>query len=264
MKMKITLKKNKKKSKNKSPSDAMGVVEHLSEFRKRLITVVAVLAIVTVICFNFSSDVVSLLVETATELGYQLVYLAPAELFTQYIRLSLISGVVLSSPVILYQIWAFIRPGLKKSENVVVFLSLFAGLFCFIVGAAFAYYIAMPLMLNFFITVDKYQTIIATISIQNYLSFVMSTLITFGVVFEMPVIVVLLSQLGLLKPQWLTKSRRIVVVVLFIVGAVITPPDVISQILVSIPMLILFEISVILSKIINRKKIKREKEMDQE
>lgn len=202
---------------------------------------------------------IRIIVGSAQELGYQMVYIAPAELITQYIRLAVVCGLVLSSPIILFEVWAFMRPGLKKSENFTVFLSLFFGLLCFMLGAAFAYFITLPFMLNFFITLDQYQTVTATITIQNYLSFVMSTLITFGIVFEMPVITMLLSNLGILKPQLLTKSRRVVIVVVFIVGAIITPSDVVSQVLVSIPMLILYEISVVLCKIINWKQLKKEK-----
>ncbi|MFZ7119337.1 MAG: twin-arginine translocase subunit TatC [Eubacteriaceae bacterium] len=248
------MKKNKK-------TDVMGVIEHLAEFRKRLIIVIVYFAIITLVSFNFSDNIVKLMIESAQELGYQLVYLAPGELLSQYIKLSIICGIVFSSPIILVQTWSFIRPGLKKSESTIGFLTLFAGLICFLIGAIFSYIIVMPLILSFFINIDQYQTVAATISIQNYLNFVFSTLISFGIVFEMPIITVMLTQIGLLKPQWLIKSRRIVIVVIFVVGAIITPPDIISQILISIPMLILFEISIILSKIINRKKIKKDIEL---
>lgn len=252
------------RKKKKNSKDVMGLVDHLRELRNRLIIVIVVFLAVTIFSFNYVDDIVILLIEYAKKMGYAMVYLSPGELFKEYIRLSIISGIALSSPVIIFQLWAFIRPGLKKGENAVVFLSLLAGLICFLGGAAFAYFIALPMMLNFFATVDHSQAITATISIQNYLSFVMSTLITFGIVFEMPVITALLSQLGLLIPEWLTKGRRVIIVVIFIIGAIITPPDVISQILVSVPMLFLFEISVILCKIINKRKIKREKELGYE
>lgn len=251
-----------RKKKVKSSRNEMGLVEHLSELRNRIMIIVGVLCVITVISFNYSTDIVKILVEIAEEMGYQLVYLAPGELFAQYIKMSIVIGIVFSSPIILYQVWAFIRPGLEKSENIVVFLSLLAGLLCFVIGSLFGFFIAMPIMLSFFINVDQHQAVTATISIQNYLNFIMSTLITFGIVFEMPVITVLLSQLGLLKPQWLTKSRKVVIVIIFIIGALITPPDIVSQILVSIPIFILYEFSVIICKVINSRKIKKEKELD--
>ncbi|MDF2524848.1 MAG: tatC [Clostridiales bacterium] len=253
-----------KRIRKKAPKDVMGLVDHLRELRNRLIIVITAFLIVTIASFNYADDIVMLLIQYAKEMGYVMVYLAPGELFKEYIRLSVISGIVLASPIILFQIWAFIRPGLKKGEGFVVFFSLFFGLICFLIGASFAYFIAVPLMLSFFVTVDQIQTITATISIHNYLSFVMSTLITFGIIFEMPIITILLSQLGLLKSEWLTKGRKVIIVAIFVIGAVITPPDIISQILVSVPMLFLFEISVILCKIINRRKSKREKELEYE
>jgi sec-independent protein translocase protein TatC len=248
------------KKKAKNSSGEMGVIEHLSELRKRIFFVVIIFFIITVVGFNFCDDLVDLLVRKANAIGYEMVYISPGELFTQYIRMAVIGGIVLSSPVILFQTWLFIKPALKKNEKTVVFLSLMAGLVCFILGALFAFFIVVPITLNFFLSVDKLQSVQATITIQNYLNFVITTLITFGVIFEMPVLTILLSQLGLLKPEWLIGSRRVVIVVVFIIAAVITPPDVISQILVAIPMLVLFEVSVALSKAIKRRKQDREDE----
>ncbi|HHZ01330.1 MAG TPA: twin-arginine translocase subunit TatC [Tissierellia bacterium] len=167
-------------------------------------------------------------------------------------------GLVISSPVILFETWLFIKPALNKSEKRVVFLSLMAGLLCFVLGAVFAYFVVVPITLIFFINVDQFDSVQATITIQNFLSFVLTTLITFGIVFEMPVLTVLLSNLGMLKVVWLTKSRRVVIVAVFIIAAIITPPDVISQILVAIPMLVLFEVSILICKIISKKKKREE------
>ncbi|MBF7096777.1 twin-arginine translocase subunit TatC [Alkalibacter mobilis] len=252
---------NKKKFRKKSSKDHMGIVEHLGEVRKRLFKIIIVFFIFSMVSFNYVDKIVSILISNSKELGYSLVYLAPGELFSQYIKISLIIGICLSSPIILYQLWAFIKPGLKKGEKAVVFLSLLAGLLCFIIGASFAYILALPIMLNFFMTVDQNQLVTPTISIQSYINFIISTLLTFGIVFEMPVITVLLSQLGLIRSEWLVKSRKVVIVLLFLIGALITPPEIVSQILVALPMLLLFEISVLLSKLIGRRKQKRENEI---
>jgi sec-independent protein translocase protein TatC len=252
----VNLKKKKKPANN---GKDMGLVDHLKELRNRLIIVVVVFVLATVISFNFCDEIVDILISNAKALDYTLVYLAPGELFMEYVRLSVICGIVISSPVILHQIWGFIRPGLEKHENRLVFFSLVAGLFFFLCGTAFSYFVAVPMLLVFFAGVDQSQAISATISVQNYLAFILSTLLSFGIVFELPVIISLLTGLGLLKPEWLVKSRRVVIVIIFIIGAIITPPDVVSQLLVSIPMMILFEFSVIMSRIINRRKIKRQK-----
>ena len=250
------------KKKDKELSGEMGIIEHLSELRKRIFVIVVVFLTVTVIGFNFCDDLVALLVKKANGIGYEMIYISPGELFTQYIRLAVVGGIVLSSPVILFETWLFVKPALMKNEKTIVFLALMAGLLCFVLGALFAYFIVVPITLTFFMSVDSHQSVQATISIQNYLSFVLTTLITFGTIFEMPVVTILLSELGLLKTEWLTKSRKVVVVVIFIIAAIITPPDVVSQILVAIPMLLLFEVSVMLSKIIRRKKKSRENDED--
>jgi len=242
------------KKKDKKPIGEMGIVEHLSELRKRIFVIVIVFLTVIVIGFNFCDELVAMLVENAKIIGYEMVYIAPGELFAQYIRLAIVGGVVFSSPVILFETWLFVKPALMKNEKIIVFLSLMAGFICFVLGASFAYFIVVPITLTFFMSVDQYQSVQATISIQNYMSFVLTTLITFGIIFEMPVVTILLSELGLLKTEWLTKSRKIVIVVIFIIAAIITPPDVISQTLVAIPMIMLFEVSVLFSKIIRKRK----------
>lgn len=246
------------KKRDKKPSGQMGLIDHLSELRKRIFVIVIVFLTVTVVGFNFSDDLVALLVDKAKAIGYEMIYISPGELFTQYIKMAIVGGFVFSSPVILFETWLFIKPALKKSEKTVVFLSLIAGLLCFVLGAVFAYFIVIPITLTFFMSVDQHNSVQATITIQNFLSFVLTTLITFGIVFEMPVLTILLTQLGILKTEWLTKSRRVVIVSVFIIAAIITPPDVVSQILVSIPMLVLFEVSILLSKIIGKRKKQRE------
>lgn len=247
---------------DKKPSGEMGLVDHLSELRKRIFVVVVVFLTVTVVGFNFSDNLVAILVDKAKTIGYEMIYISPGELFTQYIRMAIVGGLVFSSPVILFETWLFIKPALKKSEKTVVFSSLMAGLICFVLGAVFAYFVVVPITLMFFISVDQHNSVQAAITIQNFLSFVMTTLITFGIVFEMPILTILLSELGLLKTEWLTKSRRVVIVAVFIIAAIITPPDIVSQILVAIPMLVLFEVSILLSKIIGKRKKRKEDEED--
>lgn len=256
----MQVKKKAVSKKNQSLPGEMGILEHLGELRKRLFIIVTVFFVVTIASFNFSDDIVGVLVETAIDIGYQMVYIAPGELFTQYIKISVITGLVVSSPVIFFQIWMFVRPALKSNEKSVVFLTLLAGLLCFVIGALFAYFIVVPITLTFFRNVDNFTMVQPTITIQNYITFVITTLLTFGIVFEMPVVTVLLSELGLLKPEWLTGSRKMVIVVVFVIAAIITPPDVISQTLVAFPMLLLFEVSIALSKMIGKRKKRRTKE----
>lgn len=232
----------------------MGLVEHLGELRGRLVKIAITLAIAFLICFNFSHVIVNTLVDVARVYGYKLIYLAPAELFMQYIKVALIASVICALPIILYQIWAFLKPGLSKRENRLLLCSLFFGLVCFVIGIFFAYKLIFPFMLSFFININLSSHITASISISNYISFVITSLTTFGVIFEMPVVIALLTKLGLLKPEWLVEGRKLVIIVIFIVCAVITPPDVVSQLMVAIPMILLFEISIRISQFLNKSK----------
>ncbi len=231
----------------------MSVLGHLKELRNRLIIITVILLCFTGGGFYFADEIVKHLIGEAKALGYELIYIAPAELLTEYLRLSLIAGLILTSPVILQQLWLFLKPGLEKKERKAVQYCLLFGLLCFTIGAVFAYFVTLPFMLRFFISLDRFQSIAATISIRNYLSFLLSMLITFGLVFEMPVLSYLLTEFKILNPLMLKKSRRVVIVICFIFGAIITPTDILSQILVSIPMLFLFEISVVICRITFRK-----------
>lgn len=234
----------------------MGVVDHIREFRNRLIVIVVFFLVALIIGFNYAAPLVDILKVPSSDL-YQFVYIAPSELFMQYVKVALIAAMVVSAPVILYELLAFASPGLKASEKSFIMGVLLLGLMFFILGVVFAYTILLPFMLRFFSTINGNSGIEAQISIEKYLSLVTSILGMLGLVFEMPVLTILLTQLGFLKPEWLKKSRRVVIVVIFIVAAIITPPDVVSQVMVAIPMLGLFEISVTFSSMVRRRKDKK-------
>lgn len=249
----------KRKAKEKKDEfSKMSLVDHLSEFRKRLIIVIVFFLISAVISFNFVQFFVNALIDLAQ--GYNFVYLAPSELIMQYVKIALICGVSLTSPIILFELWMFVCPGLKKKEKFSVFMAFLCGFAFFCLGAIFAYSIMIPIMLQFFLKIDSTQTIQPMISFANYLSFITSNLITFGIVFEMPVITTLLASLGILKPEWLSKGRGTIIVVIFVVAAFLTPPDIVSQFLIALPMIGLFELSVLLCKIlVFRRKRRNEK-----
>lgn len=255
----------KTKAKGQDPSDdesVMGLTDHLREFRNRIAITAIIFIIAVIVCFTFAKPLVNLFINMKPE-GYQLMTIAPGELFAQYVKIAMIGGIVISSPVILYELFAFIRPGLSKTENSFIFLVLLAGLGFFIIGVLFAYFIMLPFLLQFFLEIIADQgSVLSTVSIKEYLSLFYSTMLMMGVVFEIPVLVILGTQLGIIKPEWLAKSRRVMIVVIFIIAAVITPQtDLISMLMVAIPMLILFEISIIFSRIVikRKKKIKAAK-----
>lgn len=245
---------------NVEEQDVMRVTDHLKELRNRIIVVVVAFLASVILAFNYSERIVQYLVDIGLRYGYQFVYLTPSELFMQYVRIAVIVGVVIIVPVIFYEVWAFIRPGLKKNENSIVFIAMLMGLGFFVLGVLFALYIVVPFMLGFYFNINKIGDIGTSISVANYISFLMSNFLCFGVIFELPVVTTLLTQLGLIKYEWLSKLRKIVIVVIFVIAAIITPPDVISQMLCAGPMVLLFEVSIQISRIIGLRKKRKEAE----
>ena len=238
----------------------MSLVSHLEEFRKRLVACIICFFAAVLFCLGQAVWLTERLIEKAE--GFQFVYIAPTELVLSYIRLALIGGVSLACPVILYQIWGFIRPGLTRRERQSCFAVLTFGMALFITGAAFAFEIVLPTTLLFFAGMNSGLMISPMVSIESYISFVSTTLVTFGIVFELPVIVILLTRAGILNPEMLRKNRKYVILAVFVLAALITPPDVTSQILVAFPMLFLFEISLFLSRILYRRRLRRQNEAE--
>ena len=242
----------------------MSLSGHLREMRNRILVCLVLLAAAVLVSLGYAKELVTLLLSLGREYGYRFVYIAPQELLLQYFSVSLIAGICVTLPMLFYQIWAFMRPGLKKSENLFFVSAMIFGLICFCGGVYFAYRIMLPFMLEFLISLSSGSGVSASVSVQNYIGFLMTVFIVFGLVFELPVISVLLTQLGILKVQWMKKGRKLVIVAIFLIAALITPPDVVSQVLVAVPMVILYELSILLCSIFERLKHRRGKRKDAE
>lgn len=238
----------------------MPITSHLKELRNRLIIVLVVFAAGILVCLHYSGDIVRLLTDMGTRYGYRFVYIAPQELLMVYFNIAFIGGLVITSPVLLYEGYMFAKPALTVQESKAVKRTLFFGFLCFMIGILFAYRISLPFMLYFLISFSDVSVVSASISIQEFISFLLTVFIIFGVIFEMPVVTALLSALGILKPNVLKKIQKPVIVVIFIIAAVITPPDVVSQIMVAIPMLVLYQLSMSICQLIDRKKAINDKE----
>lgn len=238
----------------------MTISEHLRELRNRLIVCLVCLVVSFLAGLHFAPAIIDGLTSIGEAYGYIYVYIAPQELLMQYFSVALLAGLCITLPVIAYQLWAFIQPGLRRNENTLFSAALISGLICFIIGVMFAYKIMLPFMLHFLIDIGKGSTITASISVQNYLNFLFTIFIIFGMVFELPVVSVLLTQMGLLKITWMKKARRVIIVLIFFIAAVITPPDIVSQIMVAIPMIGLYELSIILCSILLKLKRRRKQE----
>lgn len=238
-----------------SNSENVSVMTHLDELRKRL-TVIAVANIgMAMFLFNKASIILDYFM--AINPGMQLVYITPSELLGVYIQLSFIMAVILCSPVNVYQLWAFVEKGLYDREKKYIMTTLILGVFCFLAGVRFCYFMVLPTTLKFFIRI-AISEVESMISVKSYVSFINVMLLSFGAVFEMPVVVFLLTKLNILKPEFLIKNKGIIIVVIFIVAAIITPPDVISQVMLGIPMVLLLQLSISVCTIVDRTNKKNE------
>lgn len=228
------------------------IVEHLTELRKRLIFSIITLLAFTLLAYNFSQVIVKDMIKKAPNIEF--IFIAPAELFMSYIKIALIAGLILALPVVLYNIWMFSKPGLNKDERKVILRSLFLGGILFVLGSLFGYLIVLPMTINFF---GNYQMdeIKAMISFSNYLSFSITFVLSFGLVFEVPILMIIVVKLGIISTDNLKKNRKIFILLIFILAAILTPPDVVSQIMLAIPMLLLFEIGIIAAKMVEKKKV---------
>ena len=243
----------KKKAKEPvSPDGSMSLSGHLRELRNRILICVILLVVVFGICLSFAPRLVTLLTDMGRRYDYVYVYIAPQELFLVYMNVALVGAVVVCFPVLAYQVYAFCSPGLSGKERGYISGALIAGGLCFLVGVAFAYFISLPFMLRFLIQFTGEVDVSASISIQQYVSFLLTVFVIFGLVFELPVVSVLLTGLGLVKAEWLVKGRKVMIVIIFVLAAIITPPDIVSQIMVAMPMLALYEISIALSRVVGR------------
>jgi len=234
----------------------MSVVGHLQEIKSRAMVALLVFLAATIISFAFMKDLVEVMLAAGE--GFNFVYLAPSELLTSYVKLALICGLVIASPVVLYEMWAFVAPALSDKEKRAGFFSLLGGFGFFALGVLFAFLIALPFMIDFFVRFNTSEVISSSISFQNYMNFMIGTMMTFGLVFEMPILALLLSTIGILKPEYMTAARKYAILLIFIIAAIITPPDVVSQVMIGIPMIILYEVSILVCKYVVKRKAAKE------
>lgn len=241
--------------------DNMTLLEHLDELRKRLTIIVIVNFVAMIFLFGQTDIIMDYLLNINP--GLELVYITPSELLTVYIKLAFIMAIVICSPITIYQIWAFVEKGLYKNEKIYIAISLFFAVGLFIVGVLFCYFLVLPITLDFFIRIAIAE-VSSKISIDSYVSFVNTMLVSFGIVFELPVLVFLLTKLRVLKPEILKKNRGLIIVGIFIAAAFITPPDVISQIMLGVPLTLLMELSIWICTIVDKTNKKKSDETENE
>ena len=237
---------------NQSPVKPM--VVHLLEMRNRLLQCMLVVLVIFLGLFAYSNElylyISEPLVAHLPENSSMIATDVTSPFLTPF-KLTLVLSVFAAMPFILYQVWAFVAPGLYKREKIIVVPLFLSSVFLFYAGMAFAYYLVFPLVFTFFTSASPDGVLVMT-DIRSYLDLVLKLFFAFGLSFEIPVAIVILSWVGLVDPSRLGKKRPYIFVLCFSLGMLLTPPDVISQILLAIPMWLLFELGLVLSKAISK------------
>jgi len=227
----------------------MTIVEHLEELRTRLTKALIAVTVTTALSFTFTTQIMRVLIAPA---GIKPVFLRPTEMFITYFRVALLTGVLLAMPVLVYQTVQFIWPGLKGGERSSVRLIVPGATFSFVAGVMFTYFVILPFALRYLVSFGG-DLVEAKWAIGEYISFVTTLLFWSGVVFETPLVMFFLARLRVITPQFLSKNRKFAIVIIAIVSAVITPtPDPFNMGLVMIPLLLMYELSILLAKLAYR------------
>lgn len=228
-------------------STRLTFIEHLEELRTRIIKSLIFIIATSVVLYAFRDVILRFVVSPVGKV----VFISPAEAFITSIKLALFGGLFLSSPYILYHMWEFISAGLGDRERRRA--SLF-GIFSFVLFAAgclFGYFVIVPIGMRFLIAFGN-DFVIPMISVEKYVSFVAILSLVFGMVFQIPLAILFLTKIGIVTPHFLSKNRKYAIVIIFIAAAIFTPPDVITQCLMAVPLLVLYELGVILAKLVHR------------
>ena len=242
-------------------------VSHLTELRKRLIHSLIFIFIIFVIGYIFAENIYNFLVEPYANavkndgLNRRLIFTALHETFITYLKLAFFAAIFLGSPMILVQIWKFVAPGLYNNERKALLPYLIATPILFFLGGMLIYYLVMPLAINFFLSFETLGNadslpIQLEAKVNEYLSLIMRLIFAFGLSFQLPVLLNLLARVGIIDSEYLKKRRKYFIVIIFAAAAILTPPDPITQIGLAIPLLILYELSILSVKIIEKKREK--------
>jgi sec-independent protein translocase protein TatC len=227
-------------------------MEHLKELRNRILYSAISIAVGLVVGMIFGNLILEILIKPAGNVD--LIVIKIVENVSVYFKVSLMSGVIIAMPFLVYQLFAFVAPGLTPKEKRLVFTILPAITVMFVVGVAFAYFVALPPALHFLLNFNS-QIATPTITLDNYIGFVTRILLVIGLVFETPLVIMGLAQLGIVSPQWLAARRKWWLILAFVIAAIVTPtPDPLDQTIVAVPLILLLELGILLARIVYKKK----------
>jgi sec-independent protein translocase protein TatC len=240
----------------------MSLTEHLIELRKSLTRSLIAVGIGFCICYYFKDVIFNIVTRPLTRVlpkSSYLIYTGLTEAFFTYMKVAFFASLIITSPFILYQIWKFIAPGLLLKEKKYVVPFVISSSLLFISGVLFGYFVALPPAFEFFVSFNN-RYLQALLSFKDYLSLFVTFLLGFGLSFELPIFIFFLTKLGIVNAKMLSKQRRYAILIIFIVAAILTPsPDALSQILMAIPLMFLYEISIFVSRFAGKKKTDSEK-----
>jgi len=243
--------------------DKQPFLGHLEELRRRLIACAIAVGIGFAGCYFFSERIFQVLIDPLKAVmpeGDHLIFTGLPEMFLTYLKVALVAGVLLAAPYLFYQIWMFVAPGLYRHEKKLVIPFVVSSTLLFVGGALFGYFVVFPFGFKFFIGFSN-EYVKALPSVKQYFGFALKLLFAFGLVFELPVIIFFLTKLGIVTPELLRQKRKYAVLLTFIAAAILTPPDVVTQCMMAGPLIILYEVGIIVAGIARKKK---EVEEDQE
>lgn len=236
----------------------MPLMQHLEELRKRIVRAFTAWFVAFMVCYNYAEQMYLLIsrpLREALPAGTKLVFITATEPFFAYLKIGAFAGLLVALPVIFWQLWGFIAPGLYVHEKryVVPFVILSSG--CFIAGTVFGFTVAFPLMFGFLVQAGTAGgEVVPMLSMGNYLSLAGQMLLAFGITFELPIVIFFLARMGVVDYAFLARNRKFALLICFILGAIFSPPDVISQSVLAVPMFILYEVGIWLTYFFGKKK----------
>jgi sec-independent protein translocase protein TatC len=254
-------------------SEKMPFTEHLSELRKRIIVSLTALVIGFILSFNYSEQIFNALtLPLRSEISFgihypfisliptniknpSLVFLAPAEAFWMHLKVSFVAGLILSLPMILHQLWKFISPGLLLKERKYIGPFVVTASLLFLAGASFCFLFVLPFAMGFLLTY-KTASMTPMLSVGSYVDFCLKFILSFGAVFELPIVIVLMTRMGIVTPKTLAKNRKYAILLAFVIAAILTPtPDAFNQTLMAVPIIVLYEAGILVSRFFVRKRV---------
>lgn len=249
-------------------SDGMAITDHLGELRKRLMIAACSWLVAFLGCYSFAEKLfvyISEPVRQALPEGSSLVFINATEPFFTILKVAALAGLVIAFPVIIWQLWGFVAPGLYAHEKKFAVPFVLFSTLCFGTGTYFGFTLVFPMIFSFLVT---YGTgvggIQAMLSMGAYLTLATRLLIAFGLVFELPIVIFFLARMGIVDHKWLAKNRKFSLLLAFVMGAVLTPPDIFSQASIAIPFIVLYEVGIIVARLFGKKKVVTEDEDEDE